>query len=109
MLVLLVDTGEQLGFPPVEGVNEGVTLSYQAGLELHTVLLRDRAQLSAARRLGTWGCQRQQNPCPLVGWKSLLKGRKRSPVHSAHLLFINNGINFVQQWWCFTLNLDSKE
>lgn len=49
MLVLLVDAGKQLGFPPVEGVNEGITLRHQAGLELHAVLLCERAQCSVAK------------------------------------------------------------
>lgn len=44
VLVLLVDPGQQLGFPSVEGINEGVTLGHQAGLELHAVLLWVRAE-----------------------------------------------------------------
>lgn len=44
MLVLLVDPGQQLGFPSVEGVDESVTLGHQAGLGLHAVLLWVRAE-----------------------------------------------------------------
>lgn len=67
VLMLLVDACEQLGFPPVEGVDEGITLGHQAGLKLHTVLLCERAHLSAE---GAWvpGCQRGQgSPVRLWG------------------------------------------
>lgn len=57
VLMLLVDASKQLGFPPVEGINKGITLSHQAGLKLHTVLLCERAHLSATSCPGALGCQ----------------------------------------------------
>lgn len=46
VLVLFVDAGQQLGFASVQGLDEGVALRHQAGLELHAVLLRDRTDKS---------------------------------------------------------------
>lgn len=64
VLVLLVDPGQQLGFPSVEGVNEGVTLGHQAGFKLHTVLL-----------WGTEGVTAQgASPVQLENWIFLFNG-----------------------------------
>lgn len=64
VLVLLVDASKQLGFPSVEGVDEGITLGHQAGLKLHTVLLCARAHLSG---MGASGCQGEQSS-PIHWW-----------------------------------------
>lgn len=65
VLMFLVDAGKQLGFPSVEGVDEGITLGHQAGLKLHTVLLREEAHLSAMRRPGALGLpERTELPNP---------------------------------------------
>lgn len=64
MLMLLVDPGQQLGFPSVEGIDEGVTLGHQAGLELHTVLL-----------WGTEAVTAQETPLiQLANWIFLFNG-----------------------------------
>lgn len=44
VFVLLVDPGQQLGLASVQGVDEGVALRHQTGLELHAVLLRHNRQ-----------------------------------------------------------------
>lgn len=67
VLVLLVDPGQQLGFPSVEGVDEGVTLGHQAGLELHTVLLWGREGVTA----------RGTSPDQLETWIFLFNGATR--------------------------------
>lgn len=40
VLMLFVDLSQQLCFAAVQGLDEGVALRHQTGLELHTVLLQ---------------------------------------------------------------------
>lgn len=44
VLVLLVDSGEQLGLAAVQGLDKGVALRHQTGLELHAVLLEEKRE-----------------------------------------------------------------
>lgn len=88
VLMLLVDTCKQLGFPSVEGVDEGITLGHQASLKLHTVLLCERAHVLVPEYLGSLGCQKKTElPCPFVRWKSLPKETEKNSVYNAHLAF----------------------
>lgn len=85
VLMFFVDAGKQLGFPSVEGVDEGITLGHQAGLKLHTVLLCEEAHLSAMRRPGALGLpERTELPNPSEGWRPLLTGMESNSVHEAH-------------------------
>lgn len=40
VFMLLVHLGQQLGFAPVQGVDQGVALRHQTGLKFHAVFLR---------------------------------------------------------------------
>lgn len=44
VLVLLVDSGQQLGLAAVQGLDEGVALRHQTGLELNAVLLEEKQE-----------------------------------------------------------------
>lgn len=78
VFMFLVDPGQQLSLPSVEGINEGVTLGHQTGLKLHTVFLNKKAPFSSTC-LGSLGSHRNQSTSVLF-----TEEMGRNSVHRAH-------------------------
>lgn len=78
VFMFLVDPGQQLSLPSVEGINEGVTLGHQTGLKLHTVFLNKKAPFSSTC-LGSLGSHRNQSTSVLS-----TEEMGRNSVHRAH-------------------------